>query len=194
MKNIFKWIQGLLWVVGVGALGYCAFTYWYERSFQAGQSARLDASIRAGDFGRKVESPKVPNALLSGEVLGRLEIPRLGMKVMVVEGVDEQNLKRGAGHIPGTVMPGEHGNAGVAGHRDTVFRPLRDIRRNDTVQMVTLQGTYTYRVVSTVIVDPSDVAVLGPTGKDTLTLVTCYPFNYIGSAPQRFIIKAEKTS
>jgi sortase A len=112
---------------------------------------------------------------------------------MVVEGVDDGDLKHAVGHIPGTALPGEDGNVGIAGHRDTFFRPLRSIRRKDTITLSTLQGTYRYRVISTKVVDPDDVEVLYPDGRDTLTLVTCFPFDYVGSAPRRFIVRAERS-
>ena len=129
----------------------------------------------------------------NGGVVGRLEIARLGVSVMVVEGVDDSDLKRAVGHIPGTALPGEPGNVGIAGHRDTFFRPLRSIQRDDTITLSTLQGTYRYRVVSTKVVRPEDIQVLYPTGRDSLTLVTCFPFYYVGSAPKRFIVRAERT-
>ena len=101
-------------------------------------------------------------------------------------------LSLAPGHIPGTPLPGEAGNVAIAGHRDTFFRPLRFIRRNDTINVTTDRGEDQYRVVSTSIVAPSDVQVLYPTGRDTLTLVTCYPFDYVGPAPKRFIVRAER--
>ena len=113
---------------------------------------------------------------------------------MVVEGVDERDLKRAAGHIPGTALPGETGNIGIAAHRDTFFRPLRFIEKSDAITLRTLHGTYRYRVVSTKVVAPDDVQVLYPTGRDTLTLVTCFPFYYIGAAPHRFIVTARRVS
>jgi len=109
----------------------------------------------------------------------------------VIEGDDAADLKLAPGHIPGTALPGQHGNIGIAAHRDTFFRPLRFIRKGDLIGLTTLTGTYRYRVVSTQIVTPDDVQVLGPTKTDTLTLVTCYPFYYVGSAPKRFILRAE---
>jgi sortase A len=128
----------------------------------------------------------------NGGVVGRLEIPRIGVSVMVVEGADDNDLKRAVGHIPGTALPGEPGNVGIAGHRDTFFRPLRSIQRDDTITLRTLQGAYRYRVVSTNVVRPEDIEVLYPTGRDCLTLVTCFPFDYVGSAPKRFIVRAER--
>jgi sortase A len=123
-------------------------------------------------------------------VIGRLEIPRLNLAVMVREGADESTLSRAVGHIPGTALPGNVGNVGLAGHRDTFFRALRNIRADDTIEMQTTAGTYRYVVKSTRIVTPRDVSVLEASGGETLTLVTCYPFYYVGSAPKRFIVHA----
>lgn len=123
-------------------------------------------------------------------VIGRLEIPRLKLAVMVREGADEGTLSRAVGHIPGTALPGTIGNVGLAGHRDTFFRALRNIREDDTIELQTTSGTYRYLVKSTRIVTPRDVSVLEASGGQTLTLVTCYPFYYVGSAPKRFIVHA----
>ena len=142
-------------------------------------------------------APKTPAPPQPGEVppaprsvIGRLEIPRLKISVMVREGADEGTLARAVGHIPGTALPGKLGNVGLAGHRDTFFRPLRNIRKDDTIEVQTTQGTYRYLVKSTKIVSPRDVSVLNASAGDTLTLVTCYPFYYVGSAPKRFIVHA----
>jgi sortase A len=123
-------------------------------------------------------------------VIGRLEIPRLKLAVMVREGADEGTLSRAVGHIPGTALPGNIGNVGLAGHRDTFFRALRNIRADDVIEVQTTAGTYRYLVKSTRIVTPRDVSVLQASGGETLTLVTCYPFYYVGSAPKRFIVHA----
>jgi sortase A len=127
-------------------------------------------------------------------VIGRLEIPRLNLAVMVREGADEGTLSRAVGHIPGTALPGNVGNVGLAGHRDTFFRALRNIRADDTIELETTAGTYRYVVKSTRIVTPRDVSVLEASGGETLTLVTCYPFYYVGSAPKRFIVHAAQVA
>jgi len=103
-------------------------------------------------------------------------------------------LRRAAGHIRGTGLPGHSGNIGIAGHRDTLFRPLQNIRQDDVIMLTTLQGEYRYRVVSTKIVKPSDVDVLSPDGQEILTLVTCYPFYFVGPSPDRFIVRAERVT
>lgn len=114
------------------------------------------------------------------------------MAVTVVEGTSANDLSIGPGHIPTTALPGEPGNINIAGHRDTVFRPLRLIRTGHLINLTTGRGQDQYRVVSTAIVDPTDIQVLQPTQKDTLTLVTCYPFRFIGPAPKRFIVRADR--
>jgi sortase A len=139
-------------------------------------------------------SPAAPNTAAAPpaprSVIGRLSIPRLNLAVMVREGADEGTLRRAVGHIPGTALPGKIGNVGLAGHRDTFFRALRSIQTDDNIELQTTAGTYRYVVKSTRIVTPRDVSVLAASGGETLTLVTCYPFYYVGSAPKRFIVHA----
>jgi sortase A len=130
-----------------------------------------------------------PNGLV-----GRVTIPRLQLSAIVREGTSSKTLSLAAGHIPGTALPGASGNVGIAGHRDTLFRGLKDIRDGDTIDVETLDGTFQYKVESTKIVSPKDVYVLNPGLNPELTLVTCYPFYYVGSAPDRFIVKARLQS
>ena len=125
-------------------------------------------------------------------VLGRLNIPRLHLSAMVREGDDDKILRLALGHIPGTAMPGQSGNVAVAGHRDTLFRGLQKINKNDLILFETVAGNYSYQVETTQIVRPKDVSVLKAGTYPELTLVTCYPFYYIGSAPERFIVKARQ--
>lgn len=124
------------------------------------------------------------------QLLGRLEIPRLKIRVMVREGDNSSTLEHAVGHIPSTALPGDPGNVALAAHRDTYFRPLRFIRKNDKILLSTLDGSYEYAVRSTKIVNPSDVSVLKASAPHELTLVTCYPFYYVGAAPRRFIVHA----
>ncbi|HEY2016645.1 MAG TPA: class D sortase [Bryobacteraceae bacterium] len=127
-------------------------------------------------------------------LLGRLAIPRLHLSAMVREGIGEDTLSLALGHIPSTALPGQTGNVGVAGHRDTLFRRLRDIRLNDEIRFETLSGTHVYQVETTEVVQPEDVVVLKAGAYPQITLVTCYPFTYVGSAPDRFIVKAREVS
>lgn len=126
--------------------------------------------------------------------LAILSIDKLGMKVPVYDGTDEVNLNRGAGRIRGTSRVDTPGNLGIAGHRDGYFRALKDIEVGDTLDMLTFQGKSEFVVSSITIVDPSDVSVLAPTDDATITLVTCYPFYFVGHAPKRYIVKGELVS
>ncbi|HEY7112847.1 MAG TPA: class D sortase [Thermoanaerobaculia bacterium] len=119
-----------------------------------------------------------------------LRIPKIGLEVPVLEGTDEVNLNRGVGRIEGTAVPGGAGNLGIAGHRDGFFRGLKDVARGDAITLETLSGPETYVIDDIRIVPPDDVSVLDPTAQAVLTLVTCYPFYFVGDAPQRYIVRA----
>jgi sortase A len=166
-------------------LGYCGFVLADASLYQKREVRRLDQLIAVA-----ATPPKVTLPPLSGALVGRIQIPRLGLSVVVAEGVDTHTLRRAAGHIPGTGLPGQPGNIGISGHRDTFFRPLRNIRQDDIITLTTVGGIYHYRVVSISIVSPSDVGVLEPSTHEVLTLVTCYPFYFVGNAPERFIVRA----
>jgi sortase A len=124
-------------------------------------------------------------------IVGRLLIPSLKLNVMVLEGTDPWTLNRAVGHIERTAFPGRAGNVGISAHRDGFFRNLGHISKGDEISLVTTEKTYTYAVESTQIVNPRDVEVLAPSDRPILTLVTCFPFYFVGDAPQRFIVKAE---
>ena len=138
------------------------------------------------------ESPSNEKPPLPSSLIGRLRIPRLHVVAMVREGADSATLSHAVGHIPGTALPGKAGNVALAGHRDTIFRALRNIKESDAIDFETDKGTFRYLVASTKIVSPKDVSVLAAGGGPTLTLVTCYPFYYVGSAPKRFIVRADQ--
>jgi sortase A len=122
--------------------------------------------------------------------LAILRIERIHLEVPVLEGTDEVVLNRAVGHIEDTATPGADGNSGIAGHRDGFFRGLKDIVPGDIIELETIRKTERYRIERTWIVDPEDVSVLDPTPTRSLTLVTCYPFYFVGSAPRRFIVRA----
>ncbi|MGD1072041.1 MAG: class D sortase [Bryobacteraceae bacterium] len=185
MKRALRWAQWALFTGAFAMLAYCGFVLFDAWNFQKAQSRQfnrlLTDRVLAG-------TPAVaPDGLI-----GRIEVPRLGLAVIVMEGTGTNILRRAAGHITGTALPGEPGNVGISGHRDTFFRPLRNIRKDDVIVFTTLAGEYRYRVVSTSIVSPDDVAVLQPTATEILTVVTCYPFYFVGAAPDRFIVRAER--
>jgi sortase A len=127
-------------------------------------------------------------------VMGRLEIHSIGLTVPILDGFDPSDLRKGVGHIHGTAMPGGLGNMALAGHRDTFFRPLRNIRQGMIASVFTADGRYDYVIDSTSIVDPDKVSVLAIRDVPEMTLITCYPFDYIGSAPHRFIARAHLKS
>ncbi len=138
--------------------------------------------------------PSKPAAPADPTLIGRIIIPRLGVRAIVREGVDDKTLRHAVGHVPETVRPGVMGNIGLAGHRDSFFRPLKGIRKKDKILIETLNGNYEYQVDRFEIVGKNDVAVLAPSKSSILTLVTCYPFYYVGHAPRRFIVRAHLVS
>jgi sortase A len=121
-----------------------------------------------------------------------MNIPRLGLKTIVAQGQSSKVLRRAVGHLSESAMPGQPGNVTLAGHRDTFFRPLRKIQPGDAISFSTADGEFVYQVESTEVVMPSDVAVLQPSRENTLTLITCFPFYYVGNAPKRFIVRARQ--
>ncbi len=125
-----------------------------------------------------------------GDTIAKLILPRLNAELYVVEGTGADDLRRGPGHMTATAMPGEAGNCVIAGHRDTHFRVLRDIRRGDSIILETRQGRFVYRVKRTQVVSPDDTASLRPSPVPILHLITCYPFYYVGAAPKRMIVEA----
>lgn len=185
MKRLARWLQVVLFAAAIATLGYCAFVVVDTWMFQKEERRQFETLLADRTF-----APSPPAA--ADGAIGILEVPRLGVSVMVIEGVDKTTLRRAAGHIPGTALPGKPGNVGISAHRDTFFRPLRNIRKNDVITMTTRLGEYRYSVVSTRIVSPNDVGVLDQGGDEILTLVTCYPFYFVGSAPNRFIVRAQR--
>jgi sortase A len=141
----------------------------------------------------EADRARVESAVPEGSPLGRIEIGTIGLSAMILEGTDGKTLRRAVGHIPGTALPGQQGNIAIAGHRDTFFRGLRNIHQDDEITLTTLNGTSRYRVDFTQVVEPEDIAVLDHSDEAILTLVTCYPFYFVGPAPQRFIVRAHRS-
>jgi sortase A len=153
-----------------------------ERAFQKIDFSKPSPFISGDKF-----QPRVT----LGDAVAKLIIPRLNTELYVVEGDGVSELRRGPGHVAGTAMPGQDGNCIIAGHRDTHFRILKEIRKGDEIVLQTGAGLYTYRVKGTQVVSPSNTASLKPTQSAELHLITCYPFYYLGSAPKRFVVQAE---
>jgi sortase A len=187
-------------LVGLAGIGWVAYVWIDAYIYQVVQHRQLDALV----LNRNLEPPSAtrvpvtqapvlkPMTLLPGSLLGELKIPRIGLSVMVIEGDSASILRRAAGHLEGTALPGRPGNVAIAAHRDTFFRALRDVRDQDLVTFNTLGGTYRYKVEAIEIVEPDNVEVLADSADPTLTLITCYPFSYIGPAPKRFVVRAKQ--
>jgi len=183
--RLLKCLEWTLGLVGAIALAYWSFTTFESERYQTQSELALDTALT---------SPVAAKPPEARDWLGRLEIPRVNLSVIVLEGDDDAILKLGVGHVPGTAVPGQAGNAALAGHRDTFFRSLRGIQKGDEIRWTSPEYSGQYRVESMRIVDPTDLGVLDPTDNSSLTLITCYPFNFIGSAPQRFIVRARLVS
>lgn len=197
-------VEAVAWAAGIVCLVYVGvrhvdgvngtresmrrFTEYKDAQHHSRESVDLtlwsEARIKAWQGTRHLASP-TPIAML--------RIPRIHLEVPVLEGTDEDTLNRALGHIDETAMPGANGNAGIAGHRDGFFRGLMHVAPGDTIELETLHGTEDYRIERTWIVNPDDVSVLDPTPERSLTLVTCYPFYFVGPAPQRYIVRAARS-
>jgi sortase A len=189
-----KWIERALLAIGIVLALWCAkilIVARYTQSLPIPEQYVTVKSPLPGDEGAVGTAGARPHAPTPGAVLARLEAPTLQISTNVLEGSDDRTLARGAGHIEDTALPGEAGNIGIAGHRDTIFRALRRTKLGDEFDLRTATRVYRYRVRKTLIVMPEDVYVLDPTPQPTLTLVTCWPFEFIGHAPKRFIVQAE---
>jgi sortase A len=180
VKSWLRWTRRILLTFAALAVGYCGFVLWDAWNFQRRQTASLERLASSAS-----EQP-------DDGLIRRIEINRVGLSAMVAEGTDNTTLRRAAGHIQGTALPGQPGNIGIAAHRDTFFRPLRKVRLNDIVTIATQRTEYHYRVVSTRVVKPEEVSVLKPSKQEILTLVSCYPFYFVGPAPNRFVVRAER--
>jgi sortase A len=190
-RVLLRGAEYALWITGALAAGFCAGVFIEARLYQSLQERRLEEAIGAArplppaTHERREKRP-------IGSLVGRLEIPRLRFKAIVLEGSDSSTLRVGVGRIPETADPGQRGNIVLGGHRDSFFRPLRGIRAGDQLALVTPHARFQYVVDWTEIVNPTDTSVLKPTAHAALTLVTCYPFQFVGSAPQRFIVRAHQ--
>jgi sortase A len=185
-------IEGLIFLLGVACLVWAsgtwasAWTYQFYARRQLDQLLALPAAAEAA--GRLAES--APAHVES--LVGLLEIPRLDVSAAVLEGDDDRTLTLAVGHLPDTALPWEDGNTALAGHRDSFFRPIEQVRVGDEMRLATRRGEFRYRVRHLAIVEPDDVWVLNPSEHVGLTLITCYPFRYVGAAPKRYIVQAER--
>jgi len=189
VSRMRRWVSNCLLLAGSAAIAVWA--WWTVRGvvFQSRENEAFDNQKLSAP--RRSSRPPTPQP---GALIGRLVIPGLHLRAIVREGTDDDTLDVALGHVPGTALPGQTGNVAIAGHRDTLFRCLRNISKNDRIVFQTTYGNYTYFVERTDIVKPRDVGVLAPGPGSEITLVTCYPFRYVGSAPDRFIVKARLSS
>lgn len=192
MRRALRAAYYLFLGAGIMALGYAGYTamdaYWFQRV----ETAKFEA-VSAPAVLPAVEPPGVEAApIAEGGVIGEIEVPRLGLKAIVLQGDSEKLLRRAVGHLPETALPGESGNVALAGHRDGLFRPLRNVRPGDTITLRTPDREFQYQVDWTAVVPPTALRVIEPTTEPALTLVTCFPFYYVGAAPERFVVRARK--
>jgi len=187
-RVVQRWLARLL--IAVGAISLM----WVAANLQLTMSNRrqYEATLERMRSLPAAEAPVAPVSLAVGEPIGTLEIARVGLSGVVVEGDDAAVLDRAIGHLPDTPLPWYTGNSALAAHRDALFRPLRGVRPGDVLQLKTPHGNFDYVVRETMIVEPDDLWVLDPTPVSMLTLISCYPFNFIGNAPKRFIVRAER--
>ena len=201
-RVFLRWTHWFLFIAGAVTLAWVALSLFQARLYQQSAGSALDAQVRAAQIQSAQIQPaqiqaasqlpaNLPRAIVKeGEVLGRMEISRLGMSIVILEGTSSRTLRLGVGHIAGTAFPGEPGNIGIAGHRDSYFRALKDIRSGDEISIQTATGLSRYQVDRVQMLEPSNIAVLAPTAIPGITLVTCYPFYFVGPAPQRFVVHA----
>lgn len=188
-------LEASLWIAGALPLSWCAASVVAAHRYQREQIqalGRLLGSRRRGPDspGLRRAPASTAAAPLDPAFVARLEIPRLKLSAIVREGDGSQTLRIAVGHLPGTALPGTAGNVCLAAHRDGFFRGLARLGKGDAVTLATRTGTFAYRVDSARVVSPDDVSVLSPTPRPTLTLVTCYPFAWIGPAPRRYVVTA----
>ncbi|HKY22681.1 MAG TPA: class D sortase [Vicinamibacterales bacterium] len=195
VRRASPWVQRALIAVGVVCLLFYIISTASTWRFQRDAKAELGKMMSVEQPREAVEKRAAivkPPPLLHGELIGRVDIPRLSISAAIAEGDDDKTLGKAVGHLPDTPQPWDRsGNVGLAAHRDGLFRRLEKIRMHDDVSIFTSRGEFHYRVTKTHIVNPDDVWVLAPTLNPTITLITCYPFSFVGNAPQRFIVQAE---
>jgi sortase A len=191
-RIVLLWLERALLAIGVALGVWCAVilieAHRYSTMSIPTPAAARPATLPGDDA--VSSAPRHP-AVATGEWVARLEAPSVHLSATVLEGTDDATLGKAAGHIEDTAFPGDPGNVGIAGHRDTTFRAVRNLHAGDPLVVTTRDYTYRYRVSQTHVVNPEDVYVLDPTDHPAVTLVTCYPFEFIGHAPRRFIVRAD---
>jgi len=207
-----RWAADLLLLQGTAGLLLFAWSFLDGTYYQYAQRVQFEQQVASPEvagvstgIGKTIAlpetrpQPEVPFQLLQNPpkllkpdplLIGELDVPRVGLSVMVREGMDDITLRRAVGHVPSTALPGQMGNFVVIAHRDTFFRPLRELEKGDTVRIVTTRGRFTYTVESLEVVEPEGISLTAPPAEAIATLITCFPFNYVGPAPRRFVARA----
>jgi len=197
-KRVLVSVQYLLLVLGISALGYCAIAGIEAMRYQIWareQTRKSSPELAESSTTRSSETRSQPMPLLVSNgmaLVGKLDVPRIHVSVMVAEGTSPRVLRVAAGHIPGTALPGQAGNVALAAHRDTFFRRLGDLKTGDVIRLTVPGRQYVYSVKFTDVVGPKETWVLDPSAGESLTLVTCYPFYFVGPAPKRFVVRADR--
>ncbi|MCU1303421.1 MAG: sortase family protein [Candidatus Sulfotelmatobacter sp.] len=180
-RAILRAVEFLCWFGGILAIFFFLLVSLSSNTFQATEQKRLE-TLEGLAVQQRVSQP--------GDPFGKISVPRIGVSAIVAEGVDEKTLRHAVGHFPESAAPDTAGTVALAGHRDTFFRGLKNIRINDLVTLETPRGKYRYHVIHTTVVGPEHVELVRSSSQSDLTLVTCFPFHYIGSAPKRFVVQA----
>jgi sortase A len=170
--------------IGILSLGYAGFVIADAHMYEALELKKFTVAGRLSE----------PHTLLAGDVIGEIQVPRLGLSAIVVQGDSPSSLRRAVGHLSKSALPGEWGNVALAAHRDTFFRPLRNIRLGDEIRFQTPGHSFDYLVESIEVVEPTDMQVLQATTGHDLTFITCFPFYYVGPAPKRFVVRAQQVA
>jgi sortase A len=202
-SGLLRWLERLFLIAGAGTVVWCAVVVGTGVLAQRNARRALEIALAVDELTQSMttsgeepllhlpssEPSRRPTEIV-GAAMAALSIPRVHLSAMVLHGSDAQTLQRGPGHIERTALPGDAGNIVIAGHRDSYFRPLRHIQLDDDIFLETRAGRFHYRVTSLRVVGPREVSVMAPASKETLTLITCYPFWVLGPAPDRFIVRA----
>lgn len=201
IRGPLLWLSNIFLLAGMSAIVASGWALLDGKLYQAAQKRQLDGQFeKEAERGtipvtapRSVFQPVLLPALSKPDPLaiGRLEIPRLGLDVVMREGVDDTSLRKAVGHLPSSALPGEAGNFVVLGHRDTFFRPLRGIELGDAIRVRTAARNFVYKVESIQVTEPGWPGAVEQTPDPTVTLITCFPFEYIGAAPSRFVVRAK---
>ncbi len=198
IRNRARWPERALFLIAFLAFAWVGATAADRFLYQRMESARLAEVLPGEETAQPSPIAETPArrsaaaALAADGVIGRITIPAAAVDAIVVQGVDDRTLRRAVGHVPSTALPGDSGNVALAGHRDTFFRGLRKLQLDDPIHLSTPAGTFDYRVEELRVVEPTETEVLTPGAEPILTLITCFPFDYVGSAPQRFVVRARE--